>query len=82
MSSSYFIYKCIPPSGGEEPTYWNDEVGEWTDDFADATNFPKMILTTPLPPGATHVMEVHPSGEPLGTYSLVTDEAQVFRKTC
>lgn len=85
MSSSYFIYKCVTPSGGD-PTYWNDETGEWTTDFAEATSFPKMILTTPLPPGATHVMEVHSSGEPLGTYSLVIDgkgqELQVFQKTC
>lgn len=81
MSSSYFIYKCLSPTGGE-PSYWNDTAGEWVSDFADATSFPKMILTTPLPPGATHVMEVDSSGEPLGTFSLVTEEAQVFQKTC
>lgn len=81
MSSSYFIYKCIPPSGGEEPTYWNDAAGEWTPDFEDATNFPRLILATSLPPGATHVMEVHSSGKPLGCYSLVPGGKQVFQKT-
>lgn len=84
MSSSYFIYKCITPTGGD-PTYWDDAAGEWTNDFTEATSFPKMILTTTLPPGATHVIEVHSSGEPIGTYSLATDgkghELQIYRKS-
>jgi hypothetical protein len=80
MSSSYFIYKCVTPTGGD-PCYWNDDVGEWSTEFSEATNFPKFILTTPLPPGATHIMEVHSSGKPLGTYALVAGEKQVFQKT-
>ncbi len=72
MSSSYFIYKCIPPSGGEEPTYWNDTAGEWTADFTEATSFPKMILTTPLPVGTSSVLEIDNNGEVITTY-LVTD---------
>ncbi len=80
MSSSYFIYKCITPTGGD-PTYWNDANREWTTDFSEATNFPKLILTAPLPPGATHIMEVHSSGAPLSTYALVAGGKQVFQKT-
>jgi hypothetical protein len=80
VSSSYFIYKCVTPTGGD-PSYWNDDAGEWTNDFTEATSFPNLILSTPLPPGATHVMEIHPSGEPLGTYSLVPGGKQVFEKT-
>jgi hypothetical protein len=71
MSSSYFIYKCVTPTGGD-PTYWNDNVGEWTTDFADATNFPIMILTTALPPGATDVLEIEKDGEVVNTYSVAS----------
>lgn len=80
MSSSYFIYKCVSPDGGD-PSYWNDDLGEWVTDFSEATNFPQFILTEPLPPGATHIMEVHSSGEPLGVYSLVSGGRKVFQKT-
>lgn len=75
MSSSYFIYKCVTPSGGD-PTYWDDEAGEWTTDFADATNFPKMILTTPLPVGTSAVLEIDNNGEIITTY-LATDLANL-----
>ncbi len=74
MSSSYFIYKCVTPSGGD-PTYWNDEAGEWTTDFAEATSFPKMILTTPLPKGTTAVLEIN-NDNVIATY-LVTDLANL-----
>lgn len=80
MSSSYFIYQCVTPTGGD-PTYWNDTLGEWTTEFSEATSFPQIILTTPLPQGASHVIEVHSSGKPLATYTLVAGGKQVFWKT-
>jgi len=70
MNSSYFIYKCVSPTGGD-PCYWDDSIGKWTPEFSEATSFPIMILTTPLPPGATHVIETNTEGEPLGTYTFI-----------
>lgn len=44
------------PIESEEQLWWNNEKG-WVE-FKDATPLPPAILDSPLPPGATGVMEI------------------------
>ena len=69
-SSSYFIYKCVGDDGAD-PAYWNDTIHQWDSEFNNATPFPRVILTAPMPSGATHVLEMASTGEPVQTFAIV-----------
>jgi hypothetical protein len=51
-------------------SYWNNELG-WFD-FEKATPFDKVIIASPLPPGAVGVLEVTNLGETIAFYRMET----------
>ena len=54
----------------EEQTYWNNDRG-WVPFLVEGTTLPKKILTTPLPQGATGIMELTMLGEYVGFYQTL-----------
>ena len=50
------------PVVDEEQTYWHNERG-WVVLLSNATTLPREILTSPLPPGASGIMELTMLGE-------------------
>lgn len=63
-------YLITGPVRNEDQTYWHNDYG-WITEFGEATTLPKQILTSPLPPGATGIMELTPGG-PVAFYPAVS----------
>jgi len=63
------------PVLNEEQTWWNND-HDWVTDFENATTFPKDILTTTLPMGATGIMEVKMDFTPVGFYTPYPGERE------
>jgi hypothetical protein len=55
-------YIITGPVLNDEQTYWNNDNG-WVSEFSEATTFPREIVTTLLPQGATGIMELTLAGE-------------------
>lgn len=58
------------PVTNEEQTYWNMD-RQWVTYLAEATTFPHDILTSPLPPGSSGVMELTLTGEYVKFYETL-----------
>lgn len=52
--SNFFVLG--PVTEDETATYWNNESG-WIEDITQATAFDRRVLTIPLPPGGTGIVE-------------------------
>lgn len=52
--SNFFILG--PVTEAENATYWSDQFG-WIEDIDKATVFTRQIITLPLPPGGTGIVE-------------------------
>lgn len=65
MAETQFV--IAGPVENEEQLWWHNELG-WITKFECATTLPKQILTSPLPPGATGIMEITMDWEAVGFY--------------
>lgn len=58
------------PIANDTQLWWHNELG-WIEDLIEATTLPVDILTTPLPPGATGVLEITMDGSYVCFYTLL-----------
>ena len=56
------LYLVLGPSNGDNTTYWDTNTG-WTENQTEASVYSAMVLTLPLPPGTTDLLEVSPQGD-------------------
>ena len=68
MKNNQFI--ITGPIENEEQLYWNNDPSRMWVEFGEATTFPVDILSSPLPPRASGVMELTITRIPITVYPL------------
>lgn len=71
MKTFFYIYSCIENTNNAEPYYWNVNQSQWVSNISQASKFPKEILTVPLPPNTTHIIEFNQNFEPIKFYNVI-----------
>lgn len=78
MPEKSIFFVCGTVTEEENATYWNNDKG-WTEDISEATPFDSRVLTLPLPPGGTGIIE-YADDKPvrfLGTIDLPPREVSI-----
>lgn len=84
MPNTNFLITKTCPCG--EILYWTGR-GLWLHEYEQAVKFPRDILTIPLPPGTSCILEVTDEGEPVAQYTVFTlpqppGGIKVFDESC